>query len=125
MSGKKVFLMMILLLTCFLTTGLAISIVEASESPEGTESYKPSAIMVIQSKDIGLIRTLKNRYAIASGTEILDRAGNALTLKALPVPCEAEVTYKPYEYGDDFVLKIVLRKVMPGASSNWSQPMPE
>ena len=125
MNRKKILILMLLVLSCFLINGIIIGTLEASESPEGIRTYNPSAIMVIQSKDFNIIRTLKNRFAITLETEIIDRSGKVFTLQSLPVPCEAEVTYRPYKYGDDYALKIVIRKVMPGASTNWSQPMPE
>ena len=126
MKERKGFLVIISLLCSVVITGLHLGLAIATESvPEGTGVYRPSAIMVIQTKERGLIHTQKSRYVITSGTKITDRRGQALTIRSLPVPCEAEVEYESYPYGDPVARKIVLRKAFPGASSQWSVPMPE
>jgi hypothetical protein len=126
MKEKKVCFVVIILLGYVLITGLAQGPGMAAENvPEGKGVYQPSAIMVIQSKEWGLIRTLKSRFVITSGTKITDSRGQALTIRSLPVPCEAEVAYEPYDYGDPVARKIVLRRVFPGASTKWSIPTPE
>ena len=127
MKERKGF-MIIILLAFVLITGLAqgpAPALAAENGREGKGVYRPSAIMVIQNKERGLIRTLKSRYVITSGTQILDSGGTAMTIRSLPVPCEAEVEYENYPYGDPVARKIVLRRVFPGASSKWSIPTPE
>ena len=127
MKERKGFFI-IILLAFVLITGLAqgpAPALAAENSREGKAVYRPSAIMVIQNKERGLVRTLKSRFVITSGTKILDSGGTAMTIRSLPVPCEAEVEYEDYPYGDPVARKIVLRRAFPGASSKWSIPMPE
>ena len=115
-----------ILLTCVLITGFAQApVIAADNAREGSGVYQPSAIMVIQTKERGLIRTLKNRFVVTAGTKITDIGGAVMTIRSLPVPCEAEVEYEPYPHGDPVARKIVLRRVFPGATTKWSIPMPE
>jgi hypothetical protein len=126
MKEKKGFMTIVILLACVLITGLAQRPAKAAENTqEGQGVYRPSAIMVIQNKERGLIRTLQSRFVITAGTKITDSAGTAMTIRSLPVPCEAVVEYEDYPHGDSVARKIVLRKVFPGASTKWSMPIPE
>jgi hypothetical protein len=127
MKEKKGFVVIIVLLAYVLIAGLAQGPAPAlaENDREGQGVYRPSAIMVIQNKERGLIRTQQSRFVITSGTKILDSGGTAMTIRSLPVPCEAEVEYENYPYGDPVARKIVLRRAFPGASSQWSLPTPE
>lgn len=125
MTEKKCFIGITLLLSFLFIAGFLVPAMGAEKAQEGKGIYRPSAIMVIQTKERGLISTKRSRFVITSGTKITDSSGMALTIRSLPVPCEAEVEYEPYPHGDPVARKIVLRRVFPGATTNWSIPMPE
>ena len=46
-------------------------------------------------------------------------------MRELPVPCEAKIQYQPVKYDDPTALKIVVKNIFPGASTDWSTPLPE
>jgi hypothetical protein len=95
----------------------------AGEKPAGI--FEPSSLMLVESKTRHSIIAAKKRFRITAMTKIFGINGGEITIGELPVPCEAKVQYHPVTYGDPKTLKIVVTDVLPGASTNWSTPMPE
>lgn len=92
---------------------------------EGIKEYKPSAFMVIEAKSRHAIVASRRQFAITRQTRILDRNGKNIGIQNLPVPCKAKVDYETFTYGDPIAVKIQIKKVFPGASTNWSESLPE
>ena len=87
--------------------------------------YKPSAFMLIEAKSRHSIVASKRRFEIMRETLILDGSGKEIKIQNLPVPCKAQVDYETASYGDPIALKIRIKKVFPGASTDWSDSTPE
>jgi hypothetical protein len=92
---------------------------------KAVREYQPSALMVVESKDIYSIIASKKLYQITPKTKIFSPNGMEIPLHELPVPCEAKVQYEPVTYDDPTALKIVVKNIFPGASTDWSIPLPE
>jgi hypothetical protein len=88
-------------------------------------AYKPSAFMVIEAKSMHSIVASKRQFEIIRGTRILDGSGKEIKIQNLPVPCKAQIDYETFAYGDPIALKIRIKEVFPGASTDWSDSIPE
>lgn len=64
-------------------------------------------------------------YYIIDETKVLDAAGKESTMDALPVPCEAEITYQPLKGHRKNALQIAVKSILPKASPKWSDPLPQ
>ena len=95
----------------------------AAEKP--AREYQPSALMVVESKDIYSIIASKKLFRITPKTRLFDPHGKEITIRELPVPCSAKIQYQPVKYDDPTALKIVVMDIFPGASTSWSTPLPE
>ena len=95
----------------------------AAEKP--AREYQPSALMVVESKDIYSIIASKKLFRITPKTRLFDPHGKEITIRELPVPCNAKIQYQPVKYDDPTALKIVVMDIFPGASTSWSTPLPE
>ncbi len=87
--------------------------------------YEPSSLMLVESKDIDSIIASRKRFRITAQTKIVDRNGKEITIGDLLVPCQAKIQYHPVKYDDPKALKIVVKDILPGASTSWSTPLPE
>ena len=92
---------------------------------ETPREYQPSALMVVESKDIYSIIASKRLFRITAKTKVIDPNGKEITIRDLPVPCEAKIQYQQVRYDDPAALKIVVMAIFPGASTGWSTPLPE
>jgi hypothetical protein len=92
---------------------------------EGVEEYRPSAFMVIEAKSLHSIVASKRQFELTRETQIFDGNGKEIRIKDLPVPCKAQVDYETSNHGDPVALKIVIKQVFPGASTDWSDVMPD
>ncbi|MBU4443914.1 hypothetical protein KJ656_02375, partial [bacterium] len=98
---------------------------QAVAAEKSTREYQPSALMVVESKDICSIIASKRLFRITTQTKVFGPNGKEITIRDLPVPCEAKVQYEPLQYDDPTALKIVVKNIFPGASTDWSTPLPE
>jgi hypothetical protein len=103
----------------------AFNMSHTSAEEKSTKEYQPRALMVVESKDIYSIIASKKLYQITAKTKIFSPNGMEIPLRELPVPCEAKVQYEPVTYDDPTALKIVVKNIFPGASTDWSIPLPE
>jgi len=87
--------------------------------------YQPSSLMVVESKDRYSIIASRKLFRITAKTKLFDPNGKEITIRELPVPCEAKVQYQPGKYDDPTALKIVVKDIFPGASTDCSTPLPE
>ena len=120
---KSIFVVAVFLLLCGLQSSFRVSMTSAMEEEIG--AYKPSAFMLIEAKSRHSIVASKRRFEIMRDTLILDGSGKEIKIQNLPVPCKAQVDYESAPYGDPIALKIRIKKVFPGASTDWSDSMPE
>jgi hypothetical protein len=121
--SKSIFVVAAFLLLCGL--GSLFRVPGAIAREEGIKEYKPSAFMVIEAKSRHAIVASKRQFEITKETRIFDGSGQEIRIQNLPVPCKAQVDYETFTYGDPVVLKILIKKVFPGASTNWSDSLPE
>ena len=105
--------------------GVFFGISGAIAMEEGVEEYRPSAFMVIEAKSPHSIVASKRQFELTRETQIFDRHGKEIRIQNLPVPCKAQVDYETSTYGDPVAVKILIKKVFPGASLKWSDSMPE
>jgi len=98
---------------------------QAVAGEKTVRQYQPSSLMVVESKDIYSIIASKKLFQITAKTKLFDPNGKEITMRELPVPCEAKIQYQPVKYDDPTVLKIVVKNIFPGASTDWSTPLPE
>ena len=98
---------------------------QAVAGEKTVREYQPSALMVVESKDRYSIIASKKLFRITTKTEVFGPNGKEITMRELPVPCEAKVQYQPVKYDEPRVLKIVVKNIFPGASTGWSTPLPE
>ncbi len=120
---KSIFVVTAFLLLCGLESSFRVSMAIAMEEEIG--EYKPSAFMVIEAKSRHSIIASKRQFEITRETRILNRRGKEIRIQNLPVPCQAQVDYETSPYGDPIALKIRIKKVFPGASTDWSDSRPE
>ena len=66
-----------------------------------------------------------SRYAVLPEATVVDSRGQAMTMDSLPVPCEATITYEPEKLADPGILRIELRRVLPGATAAWPPALPD
>ena len=105
--------------------GAFFGVSEAIAMEDGVEEYRPSAFMVIEAKSLHSIAASKKQFELTRETQIFDRNGKEIRIQNLPVPCKAQVEYDTSNYGDPVALKILIKQVFPGASTDWSEAMPE
>jgi hypothetical protein len=98
---------------------------QAAASEKPAREYQPSALMVVESKDIYSIIASKKLFRITPKTKLFDPNGKEITIRELAVPCNAKIQYQPVNYDDPTALKIVVKDIFPGASTSWSTPLPE
>ena len=115
-------LLVILPMVC---TGLILYSLSAYGMEKDIKPYQPSAFMVIQSKTVHEIVASKKSFAVTKETEILDVNGSLIKLQMLPVPCKAQIDYEHAAYGGLVVLRIKVKEVFAGATTNWTRPSPE
>jgi hypothetical protein len=96
-----------------------------SLAAERAQEFRPSSLVVIENKDMDSIRTAKSRFAIMGWTQIFSIDGRAIRLRDLPIPCKAKLTYEPMPYNDPRVIEIRVKEVFPGATANWTAPLPK
>ena len=121
--SKSIFVVAAFLLLCGLGSLFRVPVAIAME--DVIEEYRPSAFMVIEAKSRHSIFASKRRFEIMRETRILDGSGKEIRIQNLPVPCQAQVDYETFTYGDPIALKILIKKVFPGASTDWSDSMPD
>ena len=120
---KSIFFVTAFLFLCGLGNSFPVPMAIAMEEEIG--EYKPSAFMLIEAKSRHSIVASKRRFEIMRETRILDGSGKEIRIQNLPVPCKAQVDYETSAYGDPIALKILIKKVFPGASTDWSDSMPD
>ena len=114
--------LVILPLVC---TGLILCSLRSYGMENDIKPYQPSAFMVIQCKTVHEIVASKQRFAVTKETEILDINGSPIKLQMLPVPCKAQIDYEQVAYSGMVVLRIRVKEVFAGATTNWTKPSPE
>jgi hypothetical protein len=121
--SKIIFVVAVISFLCGFSSLFPVPVVIAME--EGSGEYRPSAFMVIEAKTRHTIVASKRRFEIMRETRILDRRGREISIQNLPVPCKAQVDYETFSFGDPIAIKILIKKVFPGASTDWADSMPE
>ena len=122
-TGKNIFVVAAVLM--LLRMGIFLSVSGAMAVEHGIEEYKPSAFMVIESKSLYSIVASKRHFELKRGTQIFDGNGKEIGIQKLPVPCKAQVDYEESNFGDPVALKILIREVFPGASTEWTESIPK
>ena len=120
---KSIFVVTAFLLLSGLESPFPVPMAIAMEEEIG--EYKPSAFMLIEAKSRHSIVASKRQFEIMRDTLILDGSGKEIKIQNLPVPCKAQVDYDTAPYSDPIALKIRIKKVFPGASTDWSDSMPD
>ena len=64
------------------------------------------------------------RYALTDTTSVVGITGEPITMNALPIPCEAIITYQPIKRNNPNVIKIILKNVIAGATTAWTVERP-
>ena len=120
---KSIFVVTAFLLICGTEISFPVPMAIAMEEEIG--EYTPSAFMLIEAKSMHSIVASKRQFEIMRETRILNGSGKEIRIQNLPVPCQAQVDYETSAYGDPIALKIRVKKVFPGASTDWSDSMPD
>ena len=120
---KNIFIAAALLI--FFPIGILFPVPIAFAMEAGVDEYRPSAFMVIEAKSLHSIIASKRHFELTGRTQIFDTNGKEIRIENLPVPCKAQVDYETSTYGDPVAVKILIKKVFPGASLKWSDSMPE
>ena len=125
--GNKLTKSILVVLAFFLLCGwkILLPVPMAIAMEEEIEEFIPSAFMVIEAKSRHSIVASKRQFEIMGETQILNRRGNEIRIQDLPVPCQAQVDYETAPYSNPIALKIRIKKVFPGASTDWSDLLPE
>jgi hypothetical protein len=93
---------------------------------ERTQKYHPSSLVVIHEKTVNAVRASRMHFLVTARTKILNQEGKKISLRDLPVPCEAKIQYQePIWDSNPQALRIVVTRVFPGASKSWTTPLPE
>ena len=84
-----------------------------------------SGSMKIEGKTSEAIIAAERHFIVTESTTILDIDGKEIQLSNLPVPCEAEIEYSLRMDQDPVILKIIIKRVLPGSSTAWTSQMSE
>jgi hypothetical protein len=90
-----------------------------------TNPPEKSVIVTIERKTKRKIFTNQKLFLITKSTKVFATSGRETTFRSLPVPCEAEIYYGPGVRGVPEALKIMIRKILPGARTAFPRPIPE
>lgn len=120
----KKYLITIAVLTLISLTW-TFNVPQAVAAEKTHREYQPSALMLVESKDRYSIIASKKLFRITAKTKLFDPNGKEITIRELAVPCNAKIQYQPVKYDDPTALKIVVKDIFPGASTDWSTPLPE
>ena len=91
----------------------------AEEIPK---EFQPSSCVKIQGKTRDAVLASNMRFLITAQTRVFNHHGQEISIRALPVPCNAKVTYQPKRNSDPEALGIVVTQVLPGATTEWTSP---
>ncbi len=84
-----------------------------------------SGSMKIEGKTSGSIIAAERHFIVTESTTILDVDGKEIQLSDLPIPCEAKIEYRLIMDQDPVILKIIIKRVLPGSSTAWPSPVSE
>ena len=116
------FLVCIPLAVLFLGPGIGSAL---DPGEEGTNPTEKSVIATIERKTKKKIFVKQKPFLITGSTRFFSKYGREITFPSLPVPCEAEIYYGPGVRGVPEALKIMIRKILPGARTAFPRPLPE
>lgn len=103
-----------------------IALCPAWEAGQKEEVRQPqSTLAVIKRKTLKGLSTDKQLFRITESTGYYDIQGRETTIHDLPVPCQAQIYYVPVRHADPQALKIVIKKILPGAKKDFPPPKPE
>ncbi len=84
-----------------------------------------SGSMKIEGKTSGAIIAAERHFIVTETATILDVDGKEIQLSDLPIPCEAKIEYRLRMDQDPVILKIIIKRVLPGSSTAWPSPVSE
>lgn len=75
----------------------------------------------IMGKSEGYIRASGMGFRVKANTVIIDQMGVKISLVDLPVPCKAEIYYRPIKTAHPKARKIIVTEIFPESSVKWSE----
>jgi hypothetical protein len=90
-----------------------------------SKSLDRSGTLTISGKTADSILVLERHFAVTESTTIINVKGKKIRLSDLAVPCNAEIEYRLRMDKDPLVLKITVKKVLQGATTQWPTPASE
>lgn len=119
---KVAFLVGVPLAVLFLGPGIGSAL---DPREEVTNPSEKSVIVTIERKTKRKVFANQKPFSITGSTKFFAKSGREITFQELLVPCEAEIYYGPGVRGVPEALKIMIRKILPGARTAFPRPLPE
>lgn len=114
--------LIILLVLCW--TG-SLFAQEESASGVGIENSSAGELIVIKKKRPGAVWGARQRFSVSDSTLIFDTEGREITFERLAVPCKANILHLSKSPDGFHIGEIRIKELLPGASYNFSAPLPE
>ena len=89
-----------------------------AESP--SKDFIRSRLVRIDGKTNSALILKERHFTVTESTTMVDINGKKIELSDLPIPCEAEVTYRLRMDQDPEALKVMVKKVFPHSSTIWT-----
>ena len=103
----------------------AVFSVHADDKVKKAASGVPldTKVVKILAKSEGFIHTSDMGFRVKENTRIVDRLGLRISISELPVPCKAEITYRPISTAHPKAQTIVVKDIYPESSTAaWGNP---
>ncbi|UCF73949.1 MAG: hypothetical protein JSW35_05790, partial [Deltaproteobacteria bacterium] len=85
-----------------------------------SKDFIRSRLVRIDGKTNSALILKERHFTVTESTTMVAVNGKKIQLSDLPVPCEAEVTYRLSMDQDPEALKVMVKKVFPHSSTIWS-----
>jgi hypothetical protein len=115
-------ILIILLVLCW--TGNLFAI-EGADSGSKADTSSTGELIVIKKKEKGIVWGDRQRFSVSDKTQIFSPKGEKITYKEMVVPCKASILRLSKTPGGFHIGEIRIKKLLPGASANFSAPLPE
>ncbi len=124
--GKVCLAVAIIVSVCFPFIGVAAD--DAVSSVKISKHRIDNALtreMIIREKTPMDILAGEQRFSVSTAAVIMSEEALQITLKEMPVPCKALIYYEASTAVDPEAVKIEIKEVLAGASTEWAMAFPD
>jgi len=107
----------------FIVTIFVITVHPGTVFPKSApQSLDRSGTVTISGKTADAVLISERHFAVTESTIIVDMSGKKIQLSDLAVPCNAQIEYRLRMDEDPLALKITVKKLLQGATTQWPAP---